>query len=135
MLQIPCQTGARLNVRAGGILIYPWPYRLLVLLNEDELSRLQTCPALFGGVSRPLGRILAGGLAVVVVTGEVEVAVHPYRNKALVGLERNAVGMHRIELVGDRAVGTGGNEVADGLDRTELVEEGGFLDGLHNRIT
>ena len=87
----------------------------LVLLNEDELARLQTCPAFLRGVSRPLGAVLAGGLAVVVVACEVEVAVHTYRNQRFVGLERNAVGVYRIELVGDRAVGTRGNEVADGL--------------------
>ena len=104
----------------------------LVFLNEDELARLQTCPAFLRGVSRPLGRILAGGLAVVVGTREIEVAVHPYRNQCFVGLKRDAVGVYRIELIGDRAVGTRGNEVADGLHCAQLTEEEGFLDGLHN---
>ena len=110
----------------------------LVLLNEDELAGLEACPAFLRGVSRPLGRILAGGLAVVVVVREVEVAVHPYGNHRFVGLERNAVGVYRVELVGDRAVGTGGNEVADGLDCTQLTKEKGLFDGLgviaHNSI-
>ena len=104
----------------------------LVLLNEDEPTGLQPLSAFLCGETRPLGAVLAGGLAVVVGIREVKVAVHPYRYEGFVGLERNAVGVYRIELIGDRAVGTRGNEVADGLDCTQLTEEERFLDGFHN---
>lgn len=126
------------NFNGRGGFMYPLAgltFCQLVLLNEDELATLEPFPAFLRGVARPFGRILARGLAVVVGIREVEKAVHPHGNQSLVGLKGNAVGMHRIELIGDRAAGARGNEVADGLDRTELVEQEGFLNGLHNRIT
>ena len=107
----------------------PWPARL-VLNDADEPAGLQPLAPFSGGVAGPLGGILAGGLAVVVCVRQVEEAVHPYRDEGFIGLEGDAVHMHRVKLVGDRSVGTRGNEVADALDCAELVEEEGFLDGL-----
>jgi len=121
-----------------GVLYTPGPdltFCQLVLLNEDELARLQTRLAFLRGETRPLGRVLAGGRAVVVGVREVEVAVHPHCDKRAVGLKGDAVLMNEVKLIGDRTAGARGNKAADGLDRTELVEQEGFLDGFHNRIT
>ena len=104
----------------------------LVLLNEDELAGLETCPAFLRGETRPLGRILAGGLAVVVVVREVEVAVHPHCDKRAVGLKGYAVLVDEVILIGDIPAGARAGEVLHLTDSTELTEKEGFLDGLHN---
>ena len=103
---------------------------LLVLHDADELARLQTSPAFCGVVARPRGRVLARGLAVVVVVGEVEVAVHPYSDERAVGLKGDAVLTHEVELIGDIPTAARGLEVLRSADCTELAEEEGASDGL-----
>ena len=56
----------------------------LIFLYENELARLQSFSAFFRGVASPLFCILAGGCATIVVTGEVEVAVHTDCDEAIV---------------------------------------------------
>ena len=137
-MQLSCHTAARLYEKGLGVYFIPmalsWPSRS-VFNDADEPTRLQTFTPFSGGVTRPLGRVLAGGLAVVVRVREVEKPVHPYRDEGFIGLERDSVGMHRVKLIGYGAIGTGGNEIADALDRAELREEGGHFDGLfHNAL-
>ena len=103
---------------------------LLVLHDADELARLQTSPAFCGVVARPRGRVLARGLAVVVVVGEVEVAVHPYSDERAVGLKGDAVLTHEVELIGDIPTAARGLEVLSSADCTELTEKEGASDGL-----
>ena len=92
----------------------------LVLLNEDELSGLQPFPAFLRGITRPLGRILAGGLAVVVVSGEIEVSTHTDSYKAVVGLERPSVLVDKVVLVGNWTPSARAGKVAYIADCTQL---------------
>ena len=104
----------------------------LVFSYGDELARFQPSLAFLGGEARPFGRILAGGIAVGVVGSEVEVAVHAYCDKRAVGLKGDAVLAYEVILIGDIPAGARGLKVLHLMDCTELVEEEGFLDGLHN---
>ena len=89
-----------------------------VLHNFDELGTLQPCPAFIGGETRPLGAVLAGGLAIVVVVSEIEVAVHSKGDKRAVGLKADAVLKNEVILICHRTAGTGAGEVLHLTDCT-----------------
>ena len=105
--------------------------RWLVRNHSHELARLETCPALCGVVARPLGCILAGGLAVVVSVREVEDTAHFNGNQRFVGLKGHTVLIEDLELIADGAGGTRGREVGNVDNCAQLTEEEGFLNGFH----
>ena len=105
----------------------------LVLVHDcDELAGLETFPAFHCGEPRPFGCVFACCLAVVVGVREVEKAVHSYCDKRSVGLKCNAVLMDKVILIWNIPAGARGLKVLYFADCTELAEEEGFLDGLHN---
>ena len=89
-----------------------------VLHNFDELGTLQPCPAFLGGETRPLGAVLARGLAIIVVVSEIEVAVHSKGNERAVGLKADAVLKNEVILICHRTTGTGAGEVLHLTDCT-----------------
>lgn len=103
---------------------------LLVFYDMNEPAGLQTFPALCGVETRPFRAVLAGGVRVIVVVREVEVAVHTDSDECAVRLKGDAVLAHEVELVGDGATTARGFEVLGALDRTELLEEEGASDSL-----
>ena len=111
----------------------PLALNALVLVHDCyELAGLEACPAFLRRETRPLGRVLARGLAVVVAVREVEAAVHPHCDKRAVGLKGYAVLVDEVILIGDIPTGARAGEVLYFADCTELTEKEGFLDGLHN---
>lgn len=124
-----------LGLKAQGLGLFNIPLVLnaLVLVHDcDEIAGLEACPAFLRRETRPLGRILARGLAVVVAVREVEVAVHHHCDKRAVGLKGYAVLVDEVVLVGNIPTGARAGEVLNFADCTELTEKEGFLDGLHN---
>lgn len=99
--------------------------------DEDEASVFQSLPAFLRGVSRPLGRILAGGVAVVVVVREVQLAVVSDCDEGIIGLKRHAVLHSEVVLVRHRSPTARAGEVGNVLDSTEESHERGASDCLH----
>ena len=99
--------------------------------DEDETSVLQSLPAFLRGVSRPLGRILAGSLAVVVVFREVQLAVVADCDEGFIGLKCPAVLHGEVVLVRHRTITARAGEVGNVLNSTEESHERGASDCLH----
>ena len=105
----------------------------LVLHDTDDRAVLQSLTAFCSVLARPLGAVLAGGLAIVVIVSQVEEPVEPDRDKRPVGLKRDAVLTHEVILIRNGAIGTGAGEIGHADNGAELTEEEGTGNGLHNK--